>query len=114
MALEITRTGFDPDGHIFRLQGRLDAIEAPTAYDRLIEDLGERRKVVLDLSGVDYMSSGGLSILIRLVHRLRSKGGDLYCAAPQPFVQKVFDIVSFDSILKVFEEVDTAVSAFGE
>ncbi len=114
MALEINRSEFDPDIGVYHLNGRLDAVEAPTAYDHMIENLGECRKIVLDLSGVDYMSSGGLSILIRLVHRLRSEGGDLYCAAAQPFVQKVFDIVSFDSILKVYEEVDEAVDAFGQ
>jgi anti-anti-sigma factor len=112
MALDITYTDHEPDVCVFHLAGRLDATEAPVAYDKMIDHLGERSKVILDLDSVDYVSSGGLSIIIRLVHHLRNAGGDLHLASPQPFVQRVFDIVSFNAILKVFNDVDSALGAF--
>ena len=112
MSLEISRTEHGSDACLFQLVGRVDATEAPLAYDQIIEQLGERNNVVLGLEGVEYISSGGLSIIIRLVHHLRNKGGDLHLAAPQPFVRRVFDIVSFDAILKLFDDVDSALEAF--
>ena len=112
MPLDISFTHQGDDRCIFHLRGRLDAHEAPTAYDRMIEHLGERKRVVLDLAGLDYISSGGISILIRLAHHLRQDGGDLHLAAPQPFVRKVFDIVSFDAILRIFADLQEACDAF--
>lgn len=112
MALDIDFTDHSSDTCVFHMTGRLDAAEAPVAYDRMIDHLAERNKVVLDLAGVEYISSGGLSIIIRLVHHLRNEGGDLHLAAAQPFVQRVFDIVSFNAILKVFDEVDAALESF--
>jgi anti-anti-sigma factor len=112
MSLDISYTHQDDDRCIFHLTGRLDAHEAPTAYDRMIAHLGERTRVVLDLEGLDYISSGGISILIRLAHHLRQDGGDLHLAAPQSFVRKVFDIVSFDSILRIFPDLQEASDSF--
>jgi anti-sigma B factor antagonist len=112
MSLEIQHSDHGTDVRVFSMAGRLDATQATTAYEQITGELEGRSKVVLDLEGVDYMSSGGLSIIIRLVHHLRDKGGDLYLASPQPFVQKVFDIVSFNAILKVFDQVDEAQTAF--
>jgi len=112
MALDITFTEHESDVMVFHLAGRLDATEAPVAYDRMIQDLGVKNRVVLDLAEVDYVSSGGLSIIIRLVHHLRNAGGDLHLASPQPFVQKVFDIISFNAILKVFDDIESALAAF--
>ncbi len=112
MSLEVIHTEHGSDTSVFKLVGRLDATEAPLAYDRITGQLENRSNVVLDLEGVDYISSGGLSIIIRLVHHLRDQGGELHLAAAQPFVKRVFDIVSFEAILKLFENVDTAVEAF--
>jgi len=112
MSLEISRTEHGSDACVFQLVGRLDATEAPLAYNRITEQLGDRKNVVLGLEGVEYVSSGGLSIIIRLVHHLRKKGGELHLAAPQPFVKRVFDIVSFEAILKLFADVDSALEAF--
>ena len=112
MALEITFTEHESDVVVFHMAGRLDAVAAPVAYDQMIQDLGAKNRVILDLAGVDYVSSGGLSIIIRLVHHLRNESGDLHLASPQPFVQKVFDIISFNAILKVFDDVEAALAAF--
>ena len=114
MALDITFTEDDADIMVFHLAGRLDATEAPVAYDRMIQDLGEKNRVVLDLAEVDYVSSGGLSIIIRLVHHLRNAGGDLHLASPQPFVQKVFDIIKAIPSMQIFtsmEELDSYLDA---
>jgi anti-anti-sigma factor len=92
----------------------MDATQGMEAYESITGQLEGRHRIVLDLAGVDYMSSGGLSIIIRLVHHLRERGGDLHLASPHPFVQKVFDIVSFNAILKIFEDVESAVTAFNQ
>jgi len=112
MSLESSFQDPHPEIRVFSLQGRLDATGGMEVYDSLRENLEGRLQIVLDLSGVDYMSSGGLSIIIRLVHHLRERGGDLHLASPSPFVKNVFDIVSFDAILKIFDHVDLAVAAF--
>ncbi|MFC1544472.1 STAS domain-containing protein [Gemmatimonadota bacterium] len=112
MSLETSFQDPHPEIRVFTLKGRLDASGGMKVYDGIRESLEGRIRIVLDLSGVDYMSSGGLSIIIRLVHHLRERGGDLHLASPSPFVRNVFDIVSFDAILKIFSGVDQAAEAF--
>ena len=112
MALELNTEAIGDEVLVCRMNGRLDALEAPTAYDRLVEGLAGRNRVVLDLQEVEYISSGGLSIIIRLIHRLRSAGGDLYLANPHPFARKVLDIVSFDAIMKIYDSTEEAAAAF--
>ena len=108
MALELSCTRQTDDSCIVRLEGRLDAHAGPGAYQRILEQLGDRSRVVLDLEELEYISSGGISIIIRLTHHLRSRGGEVSVAGFQPFVRKVFDIVSFDAILPLYEDVDAA------
>jgi anti-sigma B factor antagonist len=112
MPLELHTEAVSDDILVYRISGRLDAIEAPEASDRMVEGLSDRNRVVLDLQEVEYISSGGLSIIIRLIHRLRSAGGDLYLANPHPFARKVLDIVSFDAIMKIFDTTEEATAAF--
>jgi len=112
MSLEISRTEHGSEACVFQLVGRLDATEAPLAFDKITGQIEDRSNVVIDLEGVEYISSGGLSIIIRLVHHLRDQGGELHLAGAQPFVQRVFDIVSFEAILKLFDDVDSALEAF--
>ena len=69
-------------------------------------------RVVLDMSGVDFMSSAGLHAILSALKRSRQQGGDLYIAAPSPGVYKVLNISGFTSILKSFPSVDQAVVNF--
>jgi anti-anti-sigma factor len=66
---------------------------------------------VLDLSGVDYINSAGLRVLMLAAKRAKAQGGFLAVAAVQPLVQEVLEISKFTLVLRVMPTVREAVAA---
>ncbi|GEM_PF-69579 len=97
---------------IVALEGELDAYWAEEAERELRACLEQGHyRLVLDLSGLTYLSSAGLRVLLRLHQRTTSLGGKLILATPQPFVQEVLTTSGFDRTFSVFEALDQALVA---
>jgi anti-anti-sigma factor len=98
---------------IMRAEGRLDATSAPEA-DRRLAALSEggARQIVLDLSGVEYVSSAGLRVFLAAAKRMQRAQGRLALAAPAPQVREILDLAGFAAILPVCETVADAVGRF--
>ncbi|MFT0548811.1 STAS domain-containing protein [Allopusillimonas ginsengisoli] len=67
------------------------------------------RLCALDLSGLDYISSAGLRVVLMLARGLKQKSGQLILCGLQPQVHEVFDISGFLSILTAVASRDEAV-----
>lgn len=68
--------------------------------------------VLVDLSALDYISSGGIGTLIRCLKTLNGAGGALHLAAPQPRVRSAIDIVaSFLPDFPMHATLDEALAA---
>jgi anti-anti-sigma factor len=67
--------------------------------------------VVLDLAGVDYISSAGLRVLMLAAKQARAQSGFLAVAAVQPVVQEILEISKFTLVLRVLPSVREAVAA---
>ena len=87
--LEIKRL----DAQRVAMRGRLDASQAALA-DRELGRITEA--VVLDLSGLDYISSAGLGVLVKLQVRLREANHSLRLADAQPRVRAVFHFANLE------------------
>jgi anti-sigma B factor antagonist len=95
---------------LVRMVGRLDTSTAPQAQaslDRVV-DAGAL-VVVVDLAGVDFMSSAGLRVLLAAAKRLRPKGS-LRLFGLNPTVKDVFDVSGFSMIFPVFEDETAALA----
>lgn len=82
--------------------GRLDSNNA-TGFEKTVTDYvrnGERR-VVIDLSQIDYISSAGLRVVLMLVKQLKSGSGSLVLCGMKPSIREVFDISGFSKILQI-------------
>ncbi len=98
---------------VITVEGSLDALTAPSLAEYVSKKVSaEEINIVVDFSGVDYTSSAGLRALLGATKETRAQSGDLRLAALQPNVEKVLTISGFTSILKVFDDVDTAVSSY--
>ena len=98
---------------VITVEGSLDALTAPSLAEYVSKKVnGEEINIVVDFSGVDYTSSAGLRALLGATKETRAQSGDLRLAALQPDVEKVLTISGFTSILKVFDDVDAAVSSY--
>jgi anti-anti-sigma factor len=66
--------------------------------------------IVLDLAGVEYMSSAGLRVLMLAAKQVRAQGGTLVVAALQPLVKEIFEISRFTAVFEVFATVREALA----
>ncbi len=91
--------------------GQINSANAAELERSLLEwvDEGERNWV-LDMSGVEYISSAGLRVVLLLAKRLKQNGGHLVLCALQPHVLEVFDISGFLSILDIADTREAALS----
>ena len=89
--------------HIVAITGSLDSITAPEAQKSLDAVLAGAKKVVLDFSNLDYISSAGLRVLLGAAKQLRASGGTLGMFGLNQSVREVFEISGFSSILTVYQ-----------
>ena len=104
-----TRTSNDI--HIVAITGSLDSTTAPEAQKSLDAVVAGARKVALDFSQLDYISSAGLRILLGAAKQLRGKGGTLGMFGLNQSVREVFEISGFSSILSVYQSEAEALGA---
>jgi anti-sigma B factor antagonist len=104
----------DADGvTILKVSGYLDtttAGELETALYALLKK--DRYKIIIDLSGVTYISSAGWGIFIGEIKDIRNHGGDLKLAGMVGDVFEVFQLLEFQSILEAHPSIGEAVEAF--
>jgi anti-anti-sigma factor len=65
--------------------------------------------VVLDFTGVEYISSVGLRVLMIAAKQMRTNGARIAIAALQPTVVEIFAISRFDLVFEVFPSVRSAL-----
>lgn len=83
-------------------QGRLDTTTSPDLEKRLLDHVdGGLRHLVLDLGGIEYISSAGLRVLLLVAKKLRTGGGDVVLCALGPSVRQVFELAGFLSIFRM-------------
>jgi anti-sigma B factor antagonist len=97
---------------VVKVEGRIDANSAP-GMEALINAPLERgvKKIVVDLSGVEYMSSAGLRVLLASLKKTRAMGGEMRLAGMQPFVKEVFDMTGFSRLFTVSPTAEEAVKS---
>ena len=99
------------DNHIVAIAGSLDSTTSPTAQKALDQVLAGAKKVVLDFSKLDYISSAGLRVLLGAAKQLKSSGGTLGMFGLNQSVREVFEISGFSAILSVFPSEAEALGA---
>jgi anti-anti-sigma factor len=90
-----------------KLVGRLDTDTAPQLDGELNNVLARKdlKRVVFDLSGLDYLSSAGIRCFVRARKAVEPGGGTVAIVNPQPGVRKVLDIVKAIPAKGIFASV---------
>ena len=99
---------------VVKVSGRVDSATSPQMAEVLarINDTG-RFKIVMDFTGLDFISSAGLRVLIATLKNCRRYNrGDLVLAGMPENIRSVFDLAGFTSIFTIFDDVLTAVGSF--
>ncbi len=92
----------DDRGVILALFGELDVVSAPALEQRLAEVLAEPHdRVMLDLNGLRFVDSAGVSVLIKAKQRAQSDGRTLVLRRPTEQLERVFALVGLADWLAI-------------
>jgi anti-sigma B factor antagonist len=99
-----------PGAVVVTVRGNLDLDSAPSLAAGLDEALSRPRPhVVVDLSGVEFCDSTGLSTFVVGHHRARASGGWVRLAGPSEFLERLLDTVGLTRRLGVYRTVQDAL-----
>ena len=86
----------------FTIEGRIDTLTAPELDKAFAEAEPVSDKVIFDMSGVDYISSAGMRVIIA-VHRAMTKKNGLVLKGLSKNVQTIINLTGFTKILNIEE-----------
>ncbi len=110
--MDITRSQQD-DVTVVALAGRFDAQSAGEVDQSLEKVLAEGcQKLLVDMSGVDYISSAGLRVLLSTAKKQNAAGGKLVLCGLKPYVQEVFEVAGFTTIFQIEPDSASALKSF--
>jgi anti-anti-sigma factor len=110
MTIEIA-TEQEGETTIVVVSGRLDGLTAPVLDEKLGAAIGATAHTIIDMAGLDYVSSAGLRILLKAAKQAKARGVRLALCAMHPHVREVFDISGFSSIFAIFPGRHEAIAA---
>jgi anti-anti-sigma factor len=96
---------------VVRPKGRLDSATSPEFEKDLLTRVEQGHALmVIDLSGLTFMSSAGLRTILLLARQLKTIGGRLaLCSLSKP-VREVFDATRCDALVDVFPSYEAAAA----
>jgi anti-anti-sigma factor len=103
----------DKDILILSADGGLNADTAGEFVHQLesLVDAGVR-KIIVDCEHLDYISSYGVGVLVRLHGKLAKHGGDVKIAAAQSLVLQTLSVMRMNDVFAIYPDVDRARLAF--
>jgi anti-anti-sigma factor len=97
---------------IVTLTGRLDSSAAQSAESKLGDTIGTGvPHVAIDMSGLDYISSAGLRVLLVLAKKVQQAKGKVALFGLMPNVREVFSVSGFDTIFSIQPDRAAAAAA---
>ena len=101
------------NAQIVSLQGQINSTNAAiTEAEILALVMAGHKNLLLDFSGLDYISSAGLRLVLVVAKRLKQDNGQLLLCGMQSHIREVFDISGFLAILNVVETRSEALARF--
>jgi len=99
---------------IIKINGRLDATTAPVA-DKSIKEILKKDylRLVFDLSALEYLSSGGLKVILGTARELKRKRGKFVLCSLSKFVKEIFEVSGINSLIPITDTVESGIKKLG-
>jgi len=103
----------DGDITVLTLHGYLDAHTAPQFEKTIQEEFNAGHvRIVVDCTGLTYISSAGLGVFMSFIEDVREAGGDIKLCSIVPAVYQVFEILGFPELFDIVADRPTAIERF--
>ncbi len=103
----------DNDVLIITADGGLNA-DTSEQFVQSIEKLvdGGLKKIIVDCDKLDYISSSGLRVLVRLHNRMKRQGSDVKLASVKGPMPDVLQVTGLNKLFEIYPDVNRARLAF--
>lgn len=98
---------------LITVAGRIDSSNASELDSKLQASMNNGRyRLVLELSGVNYMSSAGLRAVVSALRQCKRQGGDVRLANISSRVNEVLNLAGLTSVFQTFDDATAAVGSY--
>ena len=109
MTIESSRQG---NVAVVQVAGKLDAGSAPAFESACEQHLREgSTHIVVDMSGLQYVSSMGLRSFLLIARQAKAKNGSVLLCGMNGFVKEVFDMTNVASLFPLFDNTAAAIGS---
>ncbi len=100
---------------ILEVQGDINA-HTVNEFEKKLHQIVENNnyKILIDCKNLDYISSAGLGALMGVIETVKNNGGDIKLCNTSPSVYRVFDILGFTELFKIYPSLEEGLKAFEE
>lgn len=96
---------------IMHLSGRLDAVTSPQFEQDLSELLAAPdNNLILDFAELDYVSSAGLRVVLKLAKTFKTVEWDFFICQVQDHVYEVFEMSGFEHFITIKQSIDDCIA----
>ena len=96
---------------VVTIVGEIDGSSAPQAQEVILAQVSEGSKVVLDMTGVTYMSSAGLRMLLLAYRTVNSRGGKIVLVGLSSDLKDTMSVTGFLDFFTCVDTLDAGLAA---
>jgi anti-sigma B factor antagonist len=98
---------------LITIGGSLDAETSPKFHGKIKGEIEKgAKRIVCNMSHLDYIASAGLGVLISANDELSRQGGEIRISAMNEKIQKIFKLLGFINLFKIYEDDQKAIDSF--
>src|SRR4051812_29949006 len=107
---DLSEKELDDTSVVLRVLGEIHATTAPEFSEQLNDAISNGKSgVILDLTGVEFIDSTGLSVLLNGLRRVTRARGTMVLACANPTVLRLFEITKLDSTFEILPSCEEAI-----
>jgi anti-sigma B factor antagonist len=96
---------------VIEVEGSIDSKTAPQFESSVVIFSKEKKKLILDMTKVEFMSSAGLRVLLMLYRNIKSQDGTVVLAGVSEEIKDVMSNTGFIGFFTMVNTVDEGVNA---
>ena len=98
---------------VVTVSGRIDA-NTSAEFEAALKELMDKgkRHLVVDMQSVEFLSSGGLRVLVTTLKTLRKSGGEICIAQPSVRARDAIEIAGMSVLFEFYDTREAAIASF--
>jgi len=89
------------------IKGRLDAATSPAAEETIKQAIEvDANRLLFDFSGLEYLSSGGLRVILGAAKEIRRREGKIALCSLNPYVNEIFEVSGLSAMIPIKDSIE--------